>query len=139
MAGKRKDLPLVYSCSGCSSAAQTANYVALQLDRRGAAEMSCIAGIGGDVPPLLKLARSGRPIVAIDGCALACTRHCLERHAIVPDHHVLLQHMGIKKRFHADFDPAQADQAVAGVMAMLEGARSAPPASLPNQTKETTT
>ncbi len=46
-------LPLVYSCSGCSSAAQLANHVALQLDRRGLAEMSCIAGVGGDVPYLL--------------------------------------------------------------------------------------
>jgi uncharacterized metal-binding protein len=53
-------LPLVYACSGCSSAAQLANHVALQLDRRGVAEMSCIAGVGGDVPYLLKIAQSGR-------------------------------------------------------------------------------
>jgi uncharacterized metal-binding protein len=39
--------PLVYSCPGCSSAAQMANYIALELDRRGVAEMSCIAGVGG--------------------------------------------------------------------------------------------
>jgi len=60
--------PLVYSCSGCSSAAQLANHLALQLDRHGMAEMSCIAGVGGDVPQLLKLAHSGRPIIALDGC-----------------------------------------------------------------------
>lgn len=46
MNNERRTLPLVYSCSGCSSAAQMANYVAVQLDRRGAAEMSCIAGVG---------------------------------------------------------------------------------------------
>ena len=28
-----KPLPLVYSCSGCSSAAQMANHLALRLDR----------------------------------------------------------------------------------------------------------
>src|SRR5688500_12356149 len=61
----RHGLPLVYSCSGCSSAAQLANHVALQLDRRGVAEMSCIAGVGGDVPHLMKIARSGRSIVAL--------------------------------------------------------------------------
>ena len=44
-----KPLPLVYSCSGCSSAAQMANHLALRLDRAGAAEMSCIAGVGGGV------------------------------------------------------------------------------------------
>lgn len=58
----KSTFPLVYSCSGCSSAAQTANQVALELDRMGVAEMSCIAGIGGDVKPILKLARSGRPL-----------------------------------------------------------------------------
>ena len=42
-----KSLPLVYSCSGCSSAAQMANDLALRLDRAGVAEMSCIAGVGG--------------------------------------------------------------------------------------------
>ena len=46
--------PLVYSCSGCSSAAQMANYIAVQLDRKGIAEMSCIVGVGGNVKKLLQ-------------------------------------------------------------------------------------
>ncbi|TAK94969.1 MAG: zinc-binding protein, partial [Aquabacterium sp.] len=41
---------LVYACSGCSSAAQLANHLAVRLDREGIAEMSCIAGVGGRVP-----------------------------------------------------------------------------------------
>lgn len=102
-------LPLVYSCSGCSSAAQMANYLALALDRGGAAEMSCIAGVGGGVAPLVKLARSGRPVLAIDGCALACARQCLAREGVEPTQHILLSSMGIRKRLHADFDWAEAD------------------------------
>ena len=47
------DKPLLYACSGCSSAAQMANHLAVKLDRDGAAEMSCIAGVGGDVPSLV--------------------------------------------------------------------------------------
>ena len=47
------NLPLVYSCSGCSNLAQLANDLALRLDRDGLAEMSCIAGVGGDVPALV--------------------------------------------------------------------------------------
>ena len=100
--------PLVYSCSGCSSAAQLANHVALKLDRRGVAEMSCIAGVGGDVPHLLKTARSGRPIIALDGCPLVCVKSTLARHGIVPDRHYQLQQYGVKKRAHEDFDPVQA-------------------------------
>lgn len=112
MRAKKPELPVVYSCSGCSSAAQMANHVALQLDRRGVAEMSCIAGVGGDVPHLLNIAQSGRPIIALDGCALACARRCLERHQIVPDGYHLLSKYGVKKRFHADFDPLEAEQVI---------------------------
>ncbi|MFC5430482.1 putative zinc-binding protein [Paraburkholderia denitrificans] len=112
MSADSKKLPLVYSCSGCSSAAQMANYVALQLDRRGVAEMSCIAGVGGDVPSLVKVARSGRPIIVIDGCPLFCAQKCLERHGIAPNEHVQLAECGVKKRFHADFDMQEAKRIV---------------------------
>ncbi len=108
MARTDPKLPLVYSCSGCSSAAQMANHVALQLDRRGLAEMSCIAGVGGDVPHLVKIAQSGRPVVALDGCPLACVKSCLARHGLTPDRYHQLHTHGVKKRQHEDFDPAQA-------------------------------
>lgn len=116
-AAKTANLPLVYSCSGCSSAAQLANHVALQLDRRGVAEMSCIAGIGGDVRHLLKIAKSGRRIIALDGCALACAKSCLSRHGIVPDSYHQLQEYGVKKRLHEDFEPEQAETVIARVVA----------------------
>jgi len=106
----RPQQPLVYSCSGCSSAAQLANAVALKLDRAEIAEMSCIAGVGGDVPSLLRTAKSGRSIVALDGCALACVRSSLARHGIEPTLHFDLAEHGVRKRLHADFDPAQAQR-----------------------------
>jgi uncharacterized metal-binding protein len=110
----------VYSCSGCSSAAQMANYLALQLDRRGVAEMSCIAGIGGDVPQVLKTALSGRPIIALDGCPLACARSCLARHSILPDHYCQLNRYGVKKRTHMNFDPVEAESVLTRVVAELD-------------------
>ena len=64
--------PLVYACSGCSNVAQLANDCALALDARGLAEMSCIAGVGGKVKSLVRKARAGRPIIALDGCELRC-------------------------------------------------------------------
>jgi uncharacterized metal-binding protein len=108
--------PLVYSCSGCSSAAQMANQMALWLDRSGDAEMSCIAGVGGGVEGLVRTARSGRPILAIDGCVLACARACLARVGVEPDQHVLLSEHGVRKRRHAGFDEAQARELYAGVV-----------------------
>lgn len=76
---------LVYSCSGCSSAAQLANHLAVRLDRNGDAEMSCIAGLGGHVKSLIRTAQnavaSGRPILDIDGCPLACVKKSLAQHS----------------------------------------------------------
>ena len=116
----RQHKPLVYSCSGCSSAAQLANHVAVRLDRSGAAEMSCIAGVGGDVPSLVKLAKAGRPVIALDGCQLACARHCLARHGITPDQHHELQLYGVRNRLHEDFDPDQADMVLMRVRADIQ-------------------
>jgi uncharacterized metal-binding protein len=129
--------PLVYSCSGCSSAAQMANHVALQLDRRGVAQMSCIAGVGGDVPHLLKIAKSGRPIIALDGCPLACTKSTLARHDIEPQHYHQFNDYGVKKRYHADFDAQQAEQVIETVIAALAEERTqesspASPAIIPD-------
>ncbi|HEX5756614.1 MAG TPA: putative zinc-binding protein [Arenimonas sp.] len=103
-------LPLVYACSGCSSAAQMANQLALWLDREGAAEMSCIAGVGGGVPGLVRTAQSGRQILALDGCVLACASACLARAEVKADRHLLLSEFGVKKRKHADFDRAEAER-----------------------------
>ena len=102
--------PLVYSCSGCSSAAQLANAVAVKLDRAEVAEMSCIAGVGGDVPSLLRTAKSGRPIVGLDGCSLACVKSSLARHGLAPALYFDLSEHGVRKRHHADFDPVQAQR-----------------------------
>lgn len=111
--------PLIYSCSGASSAAQLTNWVALQVDRSGLAEMSCISGVGGDVPQLVKKATSGRPVVAIDGCHLACARNCLARHGVTPDVYRQLGSQGVKKRFHCDFDPVEAAGVLTDVAAEI--------------------
>lgn len=118
--GDRK-LPLVYSCSGCSSAAQMANYVAVCLDRDRHAEMSCIAGVGGDVPSLVRVAKSGRRIVAIDGCPLHCVKSCLARHDVVPEIHLTLTKIGVKKRFHMAFSEDEAVKVFRRIVGALQG------------------
>jgi uncharacterized metal-binding protein len=102
--------PLVYSCSGCSSAAQMANYIAVQLDRMDVAEMSCIAGVGGNVKNLVRTATSGRKIIVIDGCPLACSKACLSNHSVKPDINIDLSSMGVSKKLHEDFDMDNANQ-----------------------------
>jgi uncharacterized metal-binding protein len=95
---KENVLPLVYACSGCSNVAQLANDTALALDQKQVAQMSCIAGVGGDVKPLVKLAKSGRQIIALDGCNLQCVHHCLKKYDIDSTLHYILTDEGFKKR-----------------------------------------
>ena len=105
-------LSLVYSCSGCSSAAQMANHLALKLDREGIAEMSCIAGVGG-VTGLVRTAQSGRRILALDGCVPKCASACLANAGVVADTHLVLSDYGVRKRQHADFNLTEAQQVYA--------------------------
>ncbi|NOG98577.1 MAG: zinc-binding protein [Ignavibacteriae bacterium] len=99
-----KELPLVYSCSGCSNIAQMANDIAVKLDREGVAEMSCVAGVGGKVKSLVKKAQSGKPIIVIDGCPLECAKNCLKNVGVEPDVSLVLTEEGLKKTFHEDYD-----------------------------------
>ena len=99
----KQAFPLVYSCSGCSQVAQLANRVAVYLDRNQLAEMSCIAGIGGRVKPLLRLARSGRPILVIDGCPLKCAQCSLNAIDVAEDHYILLSELGLKKHCEEEY------------------------------------
>ncbi|QOR37247.1 zinc-binding protein [Billgrantia diversa] len=99
-----KPRTLLYSCSGCSDVAQLANNVAVRLDHAGIAEMSCIAGVGGGVPGLVRIARSGRPIVAIDGCQMHCVKHCLDKAGVVATEHVKLYEQGFRKRRGQSYD-----------------------------------
>ena len=122
-----EEKPLIYSCSGCSSAAEAADRTARKVDRLGLADMSCIAGVGGKVGPLAAKALSGRPMVAVDGCPLACARACLAGLGLSPDRHLVLSEHGIAKRFHASPSPDElvlAEEAVVASILSLQGALS---------------
>ncbi|MFW5825377.1 MAG: putative zinc-binding protein [Marinobacter sp.] len=112
----RRHRPLIYSCSGCSDVAQLANNAAVKLDHAGEYEMSCISGVGGKVPALVKTARSGRPITVIDGCPLHCALACLENIGVTPDEHVRLYEYGFKKRYGRSYDEASADEVCQAVL-----------------------
>lgn len=103
MAVEGRRLPLIYACAGCSSAAQLANALAVKLDRERVVEMSCVAGVGGDVGPLVDIARSGRPAIVLDGCEFACARRCLERQGVEPALLFDLSQHGVVKRRYAEY------------------------------------
>lgn len=93
----REIVTVVYACSGCSDAGELADRVARRLARDGAAEMSCLAGIGGRVKPLVnKAAQAGR-ILVVDGCPLNCARHTLELAGFQEFEHLELHRIGLRK------------------------------------------
>lgn len=97
----KNELPIIYSCSGCSNVAQLANDIAVKINEEEIAEMSCIAGVGGKVKPLVKKAQSGRPIIVIDGCPLNCAKACLNNVDVEPDKHIVLTDYNLKKKFNS--------------------------------------
>ncbi|RPJ79046.1 MAG: zinc-binding protein [Alphaproteobacteria bacterium] len=110
----------VYSCSGCSNVAQLANSIAIKLHREKIANMSCIAGVGGDVPSLVKIAHDSEKIIAIDGCALSCVEKCLNRHEIKPDSHIVLTNLNVSKNIFTEASEEKFDEAYEYVLEELE-------------------
>lgn len=119
MTNKETDLPLVYSCSGCSNVAQLANDIAVVLDREGHAQMSCIAGVGGNVKGLVKIAKSGRPILAIDGCKISCVKKVLELQQVKAKWHFELTKFGFKKMENQAYTIGDMHKALTSVHQLL--------------------
>ena len=88
---------IVYSCSGCSDAGEIADLIARRLTREGVAQMSCLAGIGGRVKPLVKKAENAEHILVVDGCPLNCAAHTLKLAGFNKFEHLELHKIGIRK------------------------------------------
>ncbi len=89
--------PVVYACSGCSDAGELADRIARRLTRDGVAEMSCLAGVGGQVKHLVAVAKNAGRVVVIDGCPINCARKTLELAGVTQVEHVELHRLGLRK------------------------------------------
>lgn len=112
--------PIVYSCSGCSNLARMAHDIALNIDSDGLAEMSCISGVIGKVQPIANMAHSGRAIIAIDGCSLACTKTCLDACALKIDQYFDISSFGFDKRSKWDDSLVENSIAMAKIYDQLQ-------------------
>lgn len=101
-----KPLPVVFACAGCSPVAKLSWEVAKELDRRGVAEMSCLAGVGARRPSFLKQIRE-RPVWVVDGCPISCGQGILQLVEKPIDWHIRLDSLGYRKsEEHASVDVA---------------------------------
>lgn len=89
--------PIVFACAGCSFAGRLAYDLALELDRRGHAEMSCLAGVGAKRKVFLKKMQN-RPVWIVDGCPIECAAGVMEQASRAPELHIKLHERGIAKK-----------------------------------------
>lgn len=93
----KKAASVVYACSGCSDAGEIADHIARRLTREGAAQMSCLAGIGGRVKSLVSKAENAKHILVVDGCPLNCAANTLKLAGFQKFAHLELHKIGIRK------------------------------------------
>lgn len=112
-AGARK---LIFSCSGAADVGEIADRAARKLTCEGAGKMFCLAGIGGRVASIVKIAKAAETILAVDGCAQTCASHCLRKAGITRFARLQLADIGMEK----GMSPAT-DDAIARVAAAARG------------------
>ncbi|TJY56211.1 zinc-binding protein [Sinimarinibacterium sp. CAU 1509] len=103
--GESAAKPLVFACAGCSHVARLSYDLARELDRRGIAEMSCLAGLGALKPAFVKeVAR--RTTWVIDGCPIECGAGVFARNGHAIGRHIKLHELGFRKygEIAQDFD-----------------------------------
>ncbi len=98
---------IVFACAGCSHAGGVAYNLALALDKKGMAEMSCLAGVAAEKPSFLRKIKN-RQIMTIDGCPIECSKGIFDKLKIPVHHHIRLKDFGVKKE-HPDKDDRDMD------------------------------
>ena len=88
---------LIFACSGAADVGAVADRAARKLTVDGAGKMYCLAGIGGQVPGILKTTQEAEKILAIDGCPLDCTKLSLEEAGFTEFEHMKVTDLGLEK------------------------------------------
>ena len=88
---------LIFACSGAADVGAISDAAARKLTSEGAGKMFCLAGIGGRVSGIMESTRGADKILAIDGCALDCTKLCLEEAGFAGFEHMKVTDLGLEK------------------------------------------
>ena len=87
----------VLACSGCSHAGELADLAARRVEEIGVAKMSCLAGVGGRVKPIMNTVQRAPELLMIDGCPLECGANTLRLAGITEFKHLKLHELGVRK------------------------------------------
>ena len=88
---------LIFSCSGAADVGEISDKAARKLSKEGTGAMFCLAGLGGNVEPIVKKTESASKILAIDGCTLDCVKSCLKNAGFNDFIHLRVTDLGMEK------------------------------------------
>ena len=111
---------VIFACSGAADVGKIGDLSARKLSADGVGKMSCLAGIGGRVKPLMEIAKGAQAILAIDGCPLHCARNTLEQAGFKKFEHLCLAEIGMVKGKTPVTDEAVAKVAGQGKAKLLK-------------------
>lgn len=114
------DEKLIFACSGAADVGAIADRAARRLSKEAEGKMFCLVGIGGRVPPIMERTAEASDILAIDGCAAACARNCLEQAGFKKFKHLLVELEGFRKGHSPASDEAIGKIAAKGRALLLE-------------------
>lgn len=106
------NLIIVATCDGASSVGQIGNEVARILTKKypELVRMCCLAAVAAGSPVHIKIFKSARAVLAINGCPLKCASNVLRKQGIEPTYEVTISELGVPKASTLDFDPEIAHQ-----------------------------
>ena len=88
---------LILACSGAADVGEISDKAARTMTQQGLGKMFCLAGVGGRIDAIMKIARSADKILAIDGCPMDCAKNCLEQAGFISFAHLQIEDLGLKK------------------------------------------
>lgn len=112
---------LFFPCSGGSNVGQIANQGAIELTQEKVGKVFCLAGIGGHVSGILASTEAAKRIVAIDGCAVQCSKKTLEHAGFKVTDCVVVTELGVEKNHEFDLFPEEVERVKGAVRDSLGG------------------
>jgi uncharacterized metal-binding protein len=115
-------LDLMFCCSGAADTAEIADLAVRELHKAKDANMSCLAGIAGDVELIVATSRAASRMLVVDGCDSDCAKKTMQRNGFNDYVHFRVTDLGWEK----GKTPATAErvaEAAARLRTLLQEAR----------------
>jgi uncharacterized metal-binding protein len=114
---------VVLACSGGSNVGQLTNEAAKRLNGEKVAKFSCLAGIGGQVGGMVASVKGADKVLVIDGCPVACAKHCMTQAGIEDYQYLVVTDLGIEKNSELELAEPDVNRVLAECRLRLNGSQ----------------